>query len=192
MPKDFYTLFRHFACSHTLSSNTIVIEKVTNGGTEFFRNMTCLLKSFIHFEEFSEEAATNIPPFSLDSFTDTHYVFLTVPHAPPSNVRVTGRTSTSVIVSWGYVPVDHQNGIIRNYRINISLGTSMSQQFDSIDVGAGSSKVISSLLKWTYYTVQVAASTIMGIGPYSSPRTGRTLEDSEFLSFDKVWFSANM
>ena len=45
--------------------------------------------------------------------------------------------------------------------------------------GGTREKVIVSLVKWTYYTIQVAATTSKGTGPYSSAKTTRTHEDSK-------------
>ena len=42
--------------------------------------------------------------------------------------------------------------------------------------------VVPNLIKWTFYTAQVAASTIKGTSVYSGPRTARTSEDSEYFS----------
>ena len=49
----------------------------------------------------------------------------------------------------------------------------------TVNGGATRQKVISSLVKWTYYTIQVAATTSKGTGPYSAAKTARTHEDSK-------------
>ncbi|XP_065052028.1 phosphatidylinositol phosphatase PTPRQ-like [Rhopilema esculentum] len=103
-----------------------------------------------------------------------------IPSAPPSTVSVSPASSTSLHVSWSEVPVDDKNGIIINYKINITLGTVMAAENSSLVVvenGNQYTHVIPNLIKWTFYTAQVAASTIKGTSVYSGPRTARTSED---------------
>ena len=109
-------------------------------------------------------------------------IIFAVPSAPPNSIRATGNSSTALWVAWSDVTFAHQNGIIVNHKINITLGTSMHTENSSLVVVApGHIKgyIFSNLLKWTNYTVQVAASTVVGIGPFSVPVTGRTSQDSK-------------
>eukprot|EP00794_Sanderia_malayensis_P017493 gene17493-19243_t len=99
-----------------------------------------------------------------------------IPSAPPTSLSIQAASSTSVLVNWGDVLANDRNGIIINYKLNISLGNSMAQQFATINVGTNKQRIVGGLHFWTFYTVQVAAVTSKGIGPYSPAKTSRTSE----------------
>ena len=51
------------------------------------------------------------------------YVFffaLAAPSAPPANVTITDVTAFSLLLRWDPPPFEHQNGILRQYHINIT------------------------------------------------------------------------
>ena len=126
-----------------------------------------------------------IAPFS-DLFFQTHIfsTYFTVPSSPPISVGISVINSTALIISWDYVPEADKNGIIINYKINVSLGL-LSTLTDSflitISDGLARDAVISNLTKWSYYTMKIAASTIKGTSNYSSNVTIRTAQDSKYI-----------
>ena len=84
------------------------------------------------------------------------------PSAPPTSVSVSAVTSSSFTVQWGPVDCIHRNGNITGYSVrlngNIITGDS-----------SGGTYVISGLEPSTTYSIQVAALTSTGVGPYTTP-----------------------
>ena len=88
-------------------------------------------------------------------------VFVQLPMGPPLNLRVTRRQLTSITLAWGSPPLSHQNGIITNYTLHI---TSQGHSYAIV------TKTLNpSLLSNSLYMFAVAASTVVGRGPYTSP-----------------------
>lgn len=86
-------------------------------------------------------------------------------------------------MTWSEVPKADKNGVIINYKINVSLGiiiTSASSSLLTVNDGNALNTEIPGLAKWSYYTMQIAASTIKGTSVYSSPVTQRTSQDSKY------------
>ena len=102
-----------------------------------------------------------------------------IPHAAPINVPQT-LNSTSIgsrliSIVWGRVPCPHQRGPITGYRLRYTNGTSI------VNTSGEESRqhVLTELAPFTNYSVQVAAVNDGGTGPYSTPLTVETLQDSE-------------
>lgn len=97
----------------------------------------------------------------------------TVPTSPPQSTGSIVRDSRTVLLSWSPPDRDEQNGIVREYRIqltelhtgNISLFVSLTTTLD-----------ITSLHPDFTYEWTVAAFTI-GVGPYSAVYSFSTPED---------------
>ena len=90
----------------------------------------------------------------------------TIPPAPsasPSSVSVSEVTSSSITVQWGPVDCIHRNGAITGYSVQYGNET-VSVSGDS----SGGMYVISGLMPSTTYSIQVAAKTSAGTGPYST------------------------
>ena len=84
------------------------------------------------------------------------------PSAAPSNVRVTGVTSSSITVQWGVVPCIHRNGEITGYSVRYSGGGSAQTM-----TVTGKQATIEGLMSSTTYSIDVAAANNAIIGPYS-------------------------
>ena len=96
-----------------------------------------------------------------------------VPAAAPV-VSITAVTATSFTVSWQPLPPCEQNGDITNYTILITME---GMSFDERTVIANvTSALFTSLSPFTTYGVQLAASTMIGRGNFSSLVTIRTNE----------------
>ena len=90
----------------------------------------------------------------------------TIPPAPsasPSSVSVSEVTSSSITVQWGPLDCIHRNGAITSYSVQYGSET-VSVSGDS----SGGMYVISGLMPSTTYSIQVAANTSAGTGPYST------------------------
>ena len=85
------------------------------------------------------------------------------PSAPPTSVRVSEVTSSSITVQWGTVDCIHRNGDITGYSVQYESET-VSVSGDS----SGGMYVISGLMPSTTYSIQVTAEISADTGPYSA------------------------
>ena len=85
------------------------------------------------------------------------------PSKPPCSVTAANTASASITVQWGPVECIHRNGDITGYSVQYGSET-MSVSGDS----SGGTYVI---MPPTTYSIQVAAETDAGLGPYSPPAT---------------------
>ncbi|XP_075046491.1 roundabout homolog 3 isoform X4 [Mixophyes fleayi] len=96
-----------------------------------------------------------------------------VPSAAPQSVAVVTvgtSNSTNISITWEPPPVEHQNGIIQDYRI-WCLGNESRYHINRTVDGAMHSTVIRGLVPGILYHVEVAASTSAGFGVKSQPIT---------------------
>uniref|UniRef100_A0A3B3SB02 Roundabout, axon guidance receptor, homolog 2 (Drosophila) n=1 Tax=Paramormyrops kingsleyae TaxID=1676925 RepID=A0A3B3SB02_9TELE len=94
------------------------------------------------------------------------------PSAPPQQVTVLtvgNQNSTSISISWDPPPVDHQNGIIQEYKI-WCLGNETRFHVNKTVDAAIRSVVVAGLQAGVLYRVEVAASTSAGVGVKSEPQ----------------------
>ena len=82
------------------------------------------------------------------------------PFAAPVSVTVTEVTSSRITVQWGPVDCIHRNGDITGYSVQYGNETA--------SVSGEGTYVISGLMPSTNYSIQVAAETSAGTGPYSA------------------------
>ncbi|KAM4702558.1 roundabout homolog 3 isoform 1-T1 [Rhinophrynus dorsalis] len=104
-----------------------------------------------------------------------------VPSAPPQAVAVVTvgtNNSTNISISWEPPPVEHQNGIIQDYRI-WCLGNETRYHINKTVDGTIHSTVIKGLIPGVLYRVEVAASTSAGFGVKSQPITIQIKPSSE-------------
>ena len=90
------------------------------------------------------------------------------PSAPPTSVSVSEVTSSSINVQWGPVDCIHRNGDITGYSVQYWEVGSGSTQTMSVSGGSTTEATISGLMSSTAYSIQVAAVTSAGTGPYSA------------------------
>ena len=109
-----------------------------------------------------------------------HLFLCSEPGAPPDNVRGQKASSTSILVQWGIVPEDKQHGEIIRYTIFYWETEKVPQETKEKQVlSPRREETLSGLAKYTYYSIQVLASTSQGGGPRSSPIQVLTDEDSK-------------
>lgn len=109
-----------------------------------------------------------------------HYLYA-VPSGPPQDIRSVLITSTSVALAWELPVPEHQNGKIIGYLV----------EFTALEIGESSTVYtmdteisLNELNPFTAYSINIAADTVIGLGPYSRVFHVQTLEDGE-LRFDK-------
>ena len=104
------------------------------------------------------------------------FVFmLLVPTRSPQTPFAVTRNSRTIYCTWTPPPIDHQNGLIVDYRVNITEVIT-GQSF--VRVSTTTSLEITSLHPdYDYQWVVTAVTT--GAGPYTSVSTIKTPEDGE-------------
>ena len=103
-----------------------------------------------------------------------------VPGEPPRNVYGQSDSSTSVHVVWDPPRQEVLYGILRGFRIRYVVArnsNNMSNTIIEFVSDQHSSYVIQNLKEFTNYSIEVAAVTV-GEGPYSTPITVTTDQDS--------------
>ena len=90
-------------------------------------------------------------------------------------------------MSWQPPPEEDHNGVITSYVIQYTrVGTSDTM---SVTVTSGTTHTISGLVAFVEYSVEVAAMTVNGIGPFSNAMVQVSGQDCELTSLDIVLFS---
>ena len=130
-----------------------------------------------------ERPASQPPQGLLVRFDTVHIHFIyseplthAAPSAPPTSVGVSEVTSFSITVQWGPVDCIHRNGNIRGYSIQYGEKRSGNKQTLSVSGGDVTKATISGLNFSTTYSIQVAAVTSAGTGPYSDAITNETYQ----------------
>ena len=108
-----------------------------------------------------------------------------MPAAPPADAVAVGNSSTSCRITWGNVPLKFQNGLILGYNITyLKVGDSdTAMKYIVVNGNDANNTGIPGLLKFTTYTITVAAFTNKGRGNGSTyaNTTCQTLEDGTLL-----------
>ena len=99
-----------------------------------------------------------------------------VPTSAPQDPRGHAVSSNAIILSWDPPPILERNGIIRDYRINLTEETT---EIVMTYISSGNSIEVSLLHPFYNYSWIVSAVTI-GEGPYTEPSWVTTLEDGKF------------
>ena len=100
----------------------------------------------------------------------------TVPAFAPIGLSVTSQTSSSLTLAWMAPPLERQNGLIIGYSVNV---TNSDTGASTLLSSTGNSIIVGQLSPYTSYLCSVAAQTIVGQGPYTSPITVTTGEDGK-------------
>ena len=103
-----------------------------------------------------------------------------VPDQPPSNVTSYNTSSTSVNVTWQPIPLDHRNGILLGYHVRYRRHDKANDTISLVTVNNSSLHAeLDGLGKYKKYAIQVAGSTVAGLGNFSEPVFVRTEQDGE-------------
>ncbi len=100
------------------------------------------------------------------------------PTAAPKNVRGHNSSSTSILVTWGDVPVADRNGIIFTYTITYESLTQNHTGSATVNFTDHQTN-LTGLRKYVNYSITVFASTVKGNGPASDPIVVITDQDGK-------------
>ncbi|XP_057606118.1 protein sidekick-1 [Hippopotamus amphibius kiboko] len=99
------------------------------------------------------------------------------PSAPPKNIVASGRTNQSIMVQWQPPPETEHNGVLRGYILRYRLaGLPGEYQQHNITSPEVSYCLVTELIIWTQYEIQVAAYNGAGLGVFSRAVTEYTLQ----------------
>ncbi|XP_076339933.1 protein sidekick-like isoform X2 [Tachypleus tridentatus] len=100
-----------------------------------------------------------------------------VPSAGPVNVTANVTSSSSVNVTWGEIPISHQNGILHGFKV-FYRSESGPFQHHLVEDNDTYTATLTKLQKYTVYLIQVLGYTYLGDGSLSSPPvTVQTFQD---------------
>ena len=103
------------------------------------------------------------------------YFLLVAPSTSPQSIFLDSVNSTSINTTWEPPLVPEQNGVIREYRINLTeTNTGTVLHFKSLEPF----QMFTDLHPYYTYEIVVAAVTV-AVGPYSIPVQITTPEDSK-------------
>ena len=90
-------------------------------------------------------------------------------------------SSTSILVTWDEVPKDQQHGHIRSYTVFYKKSNGGEEKSENVfsPVPPARHVVLTELTEFTYYSIQVLATTVIGDGPRSDLILVSTDEDSK-------------
>jgi Down syndrome cell adhesion molecule-like protein 1 len=101
---------------------------------------------------------------------------------PPDDLRCAALTSTSLQVSWQPPPLNHQNGLLQGYKVSFEpMADENISDNDDMDTRKTTAltTVLTTLKKFSNYSIQVLAYTRMGDGVISQPIFCHTEEDGK-------------
>ncbi|XP_006504775.1 protein sidekick-1 isoform X1 [Mus musculus] len=99
------------------------------------------------------------------------------PSAPPKNIVASGRTNQSIMVQWQPPPETEHNGVLRGYILRYRLaGLPGEHQQRNISSPEVNYCLVTDLIIWTQYEIQVAAYNGAGLGVFSRAVTEYTLQ----------------
>ena len=108
-----------------------------------------------------------------------YFSFYSAPASHPSNSTGYALNSTHIYLTWDPPPPEDVNGVIREYRINVTeVETGVLRQFTT--PANVRELVVGPLHPYYSYRSTIVAFTIQ-VGPYSTAITVRTEEDGELL-----------
>ena len=101
-----------------------------------------------------------------------------MPSGTVQDIEILELHSQMVILQWEPPEIEHQNGVITLYHVNIfaiTLNDSVHLTFSN------ATGEVSNLSPYTNYQIGIAAATVVGVGPLSPPFNIRTEEDGKIL-----------
>lgn len=100
----------------------------------------------------------------------------TAPVVPPEDLSFVVLNSRSIALSWSAPSEGDSNGVIRQYRINITeIDTGNNWQITAID----SNTTVGALHPFYSYSIRVSAETV-DLGPFSNPILVELPEDGNY------------
>ncbi|KAK2580567.1 hypothetical protein KPH14_007691 [Odynerus spinipes] len=168
-------------------SKNITIEDHT-ANSYILENMKGYALYEIVMQAFNDVGSSPLSPKAIERTRES------VPSSGPVNVEANATSSTTILVKWGDVPIEHQNGLIEGYKVYYGANSRSPFQYKNIPSNTTFTTTLTELRKFVQYHVQVLAYTRLGDGTLSMPPVRvQTFEDApgppSNVSFPDVSFS---
>ncbi|XP_076288638.1 sidekick cell adhesion molecule isoform X2 [Lasioglossum baleicum] len=142
----------------------------------------------IVMQAFNDVGSSTISPKAIERTRES------VPSMGPINVEANATSSTTILVKWGDVPIEHQNGQIEGFKVYYGANARSAFQYKNIPSNTTFTTTLTELRKFVQYHVQVLAYTRLGDGTLSTPPVRvQTFEDApgppSNVSFPDVSFT---
>ena len=105
--------------------------------------------------------------------------FLLAPSAPPANILAISASFDTIFITWGEVPLQERNGIVRKYRVYVKNSDQILEHTSTVNTPV-TSLIVSNLVHNASYCVQLMAHTVAD-GPLSACVDVKTLEKGKIL-----------
>lgn len=127
----------------------------------------------IVMQAFNDVGSSTMSPKAVEGTRES------VPSLGPVNVEANATSSTTIVVRWGDVPVEHQNGQIDGFKVYYGANSRSPFQYKNIPSNTTFTATLTELRKFVQYHVQVLAYTRLGNGALSVPPVRvQTYEDT--------------
>ncbi|RDD47522.1 Hemicentin-1 [Trichoplax sp. H2] len=173
--EGFYLLLNNSKFGIMENRTVYVNQTVEQAGRRYLlaANLTYYSQYWISLQAFSAGGAG---PSSVRYSIDTP---VSVPSSSPQNINIVPGQflATSAIISWAPPAVKYQNGIITKYKISYMIDNPLivAKKPAVIVINDNVTQyMLENLIPVQNYTIQVAASTTVGFGPYSIPMIYQT------------------
>ncbi|XP_019697114.1 protein sidekick isoform X2 [Harpegnathos saltator] len=168
-------------------SKSITIEDHT-ANSYVLENMEEFADYEIVMQAFNDVGSSTTSPKAVERTRES------VPSLGPANVEANATSSTTIVVRWGDVPVEHQNGQIDGFKVYYGANSRSPFQYKNIPSNTTFTTTLTELRKFVQYHVQVLAYTRLGDGALSVPPVRvQTFEDApgppSNVSFPDVSFT---
>ncbi|XP_053987372.1 protein sidekick isoform X4 [Hylaeus volcanicus] len=171
----------------TNTSKSITIEDHT-ANSYVLENMEEYALYEIVMQAFNDVGSSTLSPKAVERTREA------VPSMGPINVEANATSSTTILVRWGDVPIEHQNGQIEGFKVYYGANARSAFQYKNIPSNTTFTTTLTELRKFVQYHVQVLAFTRLGDGTLSTPPVRvQTFEDApgppSNVSFPDVSFT---
>lgn len=168
-------------------SKSIIIEDHT-ANSYVLENMEEFTFFDIIMQAFNDVGSSSLSPIARGRTRES------VPSHGPMNVQANATSSTTIVVNWGDVPVEYQNGQIEGFKVYYGANSRPPFQYKNIMSNNTYTTTLTELRKYVQYHIQVLAYSRLGDGSLSVPPIRvQTFEDvpgpPSNVSFPDVSFS---
>ncbi|KYM76056.1 Protein sidekick [Atta colombica] len=154
-----------------ISKSSIIEDHTAN--SYILENMEEFADYEIVMQAFNDVGSSAASPKAIERTRES------VPSLGPINVEANATSSTTILVRWGDVPVEHQNGQIEGFKVYYGANSRSTFQYKNIPSNTTFTTTLTELRKFVQYHVQVLAYTRLGDGALSTPPVRvQTFEDT--------------
>ncbi|PSN39774.1 Protein sidekick [Blattella germanica] len=166
---------------------SVTIEDHT-ANSHILENLEEFAKYEIITQAFNDVGSSSPSPIAVERTRES------VPSFGPIGVEANATSSTTIVVKWGDVPREHQNGQIEGYKVYYGSNPRLPFQYKDIPNNSTQTTTLTELRKYVQYHIQVLAYSRLGDGALSTPPVRvQTFEDApgapSNVSFPDVSFT---